>query len=262
MNDFSPESIVRDPRLAEAADEHPYPLLFATVSGAHLYGFPSPDSDFDLRGVHLLPWRDVAGLHPPKETFESSRWRGGVEVDVVTHDAKKCFQLLLKKDGIALENIQAPLIVRTSPEHEELKEISLGCATRHHIHHYLGLAKTRWKFFEEKRQAKPLLYAYRALLTGLRLMRTGQVETNLPRLNEEFRLPYIDGLIRQKAEAGEKGLLGETDSAFHEREIERLRAELEDASAKSSLPEVAPEKTFAALNDLLIRLRQKTGAPS
>jgi hypothetical protein len=31
---------------AEAA-RHPYKLLFATVSGAHLYGFPSPDSDYD-----------------------------------------------------------------------------------------------------------------------------------------------------------------------------------------------------------------------
>jgi len=38
---------------AEAA-RHPYPLLFATVSGAHLYGFPSPDSDYDLRGAHIL----------------------------------------------------------------------------------------------------------------------------------------------------------------------------------------------------------------
>ncbi len=27
----------------------PYPLLFATIGGAHLYGFPSPDSDYDLR---------------------------------------------------------------------------------------------------------------------------------------------------------------------------------------------------------------------
>ena len=41
---------------------HPYPLLFATVSGAHLYGFPSPDSDYDLRGVHVLPLTEVIGL--------------------------------------------------------------------------------------------------------------------------------------------------------------------------------------------------------
>ena len=41
---------------------------FVTVSGAHLYGFPSPDSDFDLRGVHVLPVRDVVGLYlnPPE----------------------------------------------------------------------------------------------------------------------------------------------------------------------------------------------------
>ena len=47
---------------------HPYPLVFATVSGAHLYGFESPDSDFDLRGVHVLPKEQVLGLGTPKET--------------------------------------------------------------------------------------------------------------------------------------------------------------------------------------------------
>ena len=39
-----------DPRLHRIVAAQPYPLLFATISGAHLYGFPSPDSDFDLRG--------------------------------------------------------------------------------------------------------------------------------------------------------------------------------------------------------------------
>jgi len=42
-------------KLMQHVKQHPYPLMFATISGAHLYGFPSPDSDFDLRGVHLLP---------------------------------------------------------------------------------------------------------------------------------------------------------------------------------------------------------------
>jgi hypothetical protein len=30
-------------RLKQAAGRHPYPLIFATISGADLYGFPSPD---------------------------------------------------------------------------------------------------------------------------------------------------------------------------------------------------------------------------
>lgn len=33
-----------DPRLHRITAAQPYPLLFATISGAHLYGFPSPDS--------------------------------------------------------------------------------------------------------------------------------------------------------------------------------------------------------------------------
>ena len=43
--------------------------VFATVSGAHLYGFASPDSDVDLRGAFLLPLRDVLGLRPAAETI-------------------------------------------------------------------------------------------------------------------------------------------------------------------------------------------------
>jgi hypothetical protein len=36
-------------RLQGVVSRHPYPLLFATISGAHLYGFPSTDSDYDER---------------------------------------------------------------------------------------------------------------------------------------------------------------------------------------------------------------------
>ena len=64
-------------RLRSEVTRHPYPLVFATISGAHLYGFPSPDSDYDLRGCHVLPVREVVGLDPGRETIESSttgRW--------------------------------------------------------------------------------------------------------------------------------------------------------------------------------------------
>ena len=39
-------AMMNDARLLKKqVEQHPYPLLFATISGAHLYGFPSPDSD-------------------------------------------------------------------------------------------------------------------------------------------------------------------------------------------------------------------------
>ncbi|MBW4664163.1 MAG: nucleotidyltransferase domain-containing protein [Chroococcus sp. CMT-3BRIN-NPC107] len=57
-------------QLIEIAKNQYYPLLFATVSGAYLYGFPSPDSDYDLRGVHILPVKEVVGLDIGRETIE------------------------------------------------------------------------------------------------------------------------------------------------------------------------------------------------
>lgn len=58
--------------LAPVVAAQPFPVLFATVSGAHLYGFPSRDSDVDLRGVHLLPAADLVGLREPEETLPHS----------------------------------------------------------------------------------------------------------------------------------------------------------------------------------------------
>src|SRR6202795_3265745 len=86
-------------RLRLVVAQQPYPLLFATISGAHLYGFASQDSDYDLRGVHVLPLRDLIGLDIGPETIEVSRRDEGLELDLVTHDAKKFFGLLLKKNG-------------------------------------------------------------------------------------------------------------------------------------------------------------------
>jgi hypothetical protein len=267
-----------DPRLKRIVAAQPYPLLFATISGAHLYGFPSPDSDFDLRGAHVLPLEKVVGLDVRNETIQDSRIIEGLEMDIVSHDVRKFFSLLLKKNGYVLEQLFSPLIVHTTPEHEELKAICnpnqidtspnplpdrggeggrTGVITKHHSHHYFGFAETQWKLFlkESPRRVKPLLYVYRVLLTGIHLMRTGKVEANLVTLNEEFRLPYIADLVARKLAGPEKSTLDDADIAFHEREYQRLRVELQSAHDASQLPELPNEETRAALNDLLVRVR-------
>lgn len=248
---------MNDPRLHRQITAHPYPLLFASISGAHLYGFPSPDSDFDLRGVHLLPLDQVVGLNAGDETVERSGIQDGLEIDLVTHDARKFFGLMLKKNGYVMEQLLSPLVLHTTPEHEELKTIGVQCLTKYHAHHYLGFAETQWRLFQkdDPPHVKPLLYVYRVLLTGIHLMQTGEVEANLVRLNETARLPHVSDLIACKTGGLEKGALEAADPEFHRREFERLRAELEQAFAQSRLPEVP--RGAAALNDLLIRIRLK-----
>ena len=239
---------------AEAAS-HPYPLLFATVSGAHLYGFPSPDSDFDLRGVHILPAEESLGLLPKRETIEVEAIRGGVELDLVTHDVHKFFSMLLKRNGYVLEQLYSPLIVQSGLAHEELREIAKGCVTRHHSHHYLGFAAGQWSLFQkdDPPRVKPLLYVYRVLLTGIYLMRTGRIQANLLTLNDDFRLPYIGELVSRKIHGAEKSRLETPELEFHKAEYERLVAQLEIEAADSALPEESTCRE--ALNDLLVRLR-------
>lgn len=241
--------------LVNIAAGQPYPLLFATLSGAHLYGFPSPDSDYDLRGVHILPIAEVIGLKTGADTIGQSTIQANLELDLVTHDIKKFFGLLLKRNGYVLEQLYSPLIVQTTPEHEELKAIAQGCITRYHSHHYLGFAQTQWRLFakETPPRVKPLLYVYRVLLTGIHLMQTGEIEANLLKLNEEFQLPYLVELIDRKLIGAEKSILSDADIEFHHQEYQRLMNVLETASDRTNLQE-APT-VHAALNDLLIRIR-------
>src|SRR5205085_600497 len=252
--------MINDPRLLKHVEQHPYPLVFATISGAHLYGFPSPNSDFDLRGIHVLPLNEVVGLTTGPETVEKSGVRDGLEIDLVTHDAKKFFGLLLKKNGYVLEQVLSPLIIHTTPGHAELKDIAAQCVTRHHAHHYLGFAETQWKLFEKENppRVKPLLYVYRVLLNGIHLMQTGVVEANLVRLNETAKLPYLNDLIERKVGGAEKERLNETDVSFHRSEYNRLRDKLQQAHETSHLPETPPGR--AALHDMLVRLRLAVGA--
>ena len=246
--------IKNEPLRAETS-AHPYPLLFATVSGAHLYGFPSGDSDWDLRGCHVLPLAAVAGLEEGEDTVKRTRVRGGAEVDLVTHDARKFFALLLRDNGYVLEQLYSPLVVHSTPEHEELKAIARGCVTRGCVRHYLGFAANQWRLFEkeEPRRVKPLLYVYRVLLTGIHMMRTGEVNASLPECNERMRLPYVEGLIARKRAGSEHEVLADADVEFHRGEYLRLSALLAEASAESSLP---PEPTVRReLHDLLLRVR-------
>ncbi len=230
----------------------PYPLIFATVSGAHLYGFASADSDLDLRAAHLLPPEEVVGLRTGPETVQSDGWRAGVELDVVSHDLLKFARMLTSRNGYVLEQLLSPLVIATSPVHAELIRLAPALITRHHAHHYLGFAATQERLFDRTGELKPALYTLRVLLTGLHLMRTGELETDLGVLGAG--LPYVPELIGRKREA-EHGPFPSAVRAELARDVPRLRAELEAARDASALPEQPDRAAVEALHHLVVRTR-------
>ncbi|MFD7628309.1 DNA polymerase beta superfamily protein [Streptomyces sp. NPDC059851] len=240
--------------LAPVIAGQPDPLVFATVSGAHLYGFPSRDSDVDLRGVHVLPAAALLGLGEPEETRTRMWDRDGVEMDLVTHDLRKFVRLMLGRNGYVLEQLLSPLVVHTTPAHAELVALAPGVLTTHHAHHYRGFANTQWRLFGKTGELKPLLYAFRALLTGIHLMRSGEVQAHLPTLLGEVTgaPPYLAELIEAKV-AAEHGPAVGADGARTGRDFQALHALLDAAQAGSALPDRAT--AHAALDDFVVRHR-------
>ncbi|GGQ22515.1 nucleotidyltransferase domain-containing protein [Streptomyces roseolilacinus] len=241
--------------LSSVVAEQPDRLLFATVSGAHLYGFPSRDSDVDLRGVHLLPVDALIGLREAEETRSRTWERDGVEMDLVTHDLRKFVRLMLRRNGYVLEQLLSPLVVHTGDLHAELIALAPDVLTTHHAHHYRGFACTQWRLFEKNGELKSLLYTFRALLSGIHLMRSGEVVAHLPTLCETVaQAPaYLGELIAAKAEAEH----GPADGAEPERlhaDVEALHEALDAAQAASRLPD-AVTGAHDALHDLVVRAR-------
>ena len=131
---------------------------------------------------------------------------------------------------------------------------------RFDYHHYRGFYATQRKLIakEEPKRVKPVLYACRVLMTGTHLLRTGEVEANLLRLNEHFRFTFLDDLIARKV-GGENTPLGDLDWAFHEARLVELEVQLDRAFQESKLPE---DRARQPVNELLVRLRLGMSHPN
>ncbi|MEZ4633675.1 MAG: nucleotidyltransferase domain-containing protein [Caldilineaceae bacterium] len=236
------------------------PFLMIAVSGAHLYGFASSDSDIDLRGTHLLPLTKVLGLDAPILTLDHTWHTKGLEIDLVSHDLAKFLTLLLRQNGNYLEQLFSPLVIVQTPRIDELRHlVRNGTIARHAYHAYAGYARDQWRMWRKEAvmgagHIKPLLYAYRVSLTGLHLLQTGEVIANLPWLASAYAMPELTSLIDLKV--AEKTSVP-LDVDVHDKALQLLQDALQLAYEKSSLPQEPTNR--AALNDFLVQVRLTGG---
>lgn len=203
----------------------------------------------------MAPLRQILSMRGSPETHEIVDKESLPEFDFVAHEVAKYFRMLLKNNGYVLEQVFSPLIAYATPEFNELRDIARRCICRQHRHHFFHFGMDQWRAVSAAKEptVKGLLYTYRPLLAGIHLMRTGRVESNRRRLNEEIRTPGVDELIARKIEGEERMAMTEYEVASHRPMLdslcERLDAE-RDRSVLPDLPEAADE-----LNDFLLRIR-------
>ena len=165
----------------------------------------------------------------------------------------KYLRLLVRNNGYILEQVFSPIVVMGQEFLDELRPLAERCITRHHYHHYRGFYATQRKLIakDEPKRAKPLLYAYRVLMTGIHLLMTGEVEANLLKLNQHFGFGFLDELILRKVRPARTsrsaGWIGRfTRPAWRNWKPDSI------AFRESKLSE---ERDRRPINELLVRLR-------
>jgi predicted nucleotidyltransferase len=228
----------------------PGEIAFATLSGAHLYGFPDEDSDFDIRAVHMGDIGEVLGLYGAADTWENN---DGLH-DIVSHEFGKFCRLLAKSNANCLEQVFSPHVIWDPLMLlDELKSACKPLICKKIWRHYDGFWRQQAKRYSEKswKRLRQLLYGYRVLLTGIHMMHTGHVEANLRVLNVGmYHSRIADDLIAMK-QSGESEVDDDMASMAMEEHNELARI-LEHAAQSSHLPR---EPDVGPLSLLLIGYR-------
>lgn len=230
--------------------------LVIALSGAHAYGFPSPDSDLDLKAIHIEPTRALLGLGTPRLAFDRLEVIDGVEIDYTSNELSPVLAGILSGNGNYIERVLGALLLHRGPEHAELAALVPGVLSRRVHHHYRGFASSQRRAFEAAEQptAKKLLYVLRTALTGAHLLRSGELRVDLRTVAGEYGFGDVVELIAAKRE-GERTVLPEAARQAWLARLDGLFALLEEARAQSALPEEPPPEACAALEEWLVDVR-------
>jgi uncharacterized protein len=230
-----------------------------SLSGAHAYGFPSPDSDLDLKAVHQVPTRSLLGFAPTPSPAERLEVIDGVEVDYSSNELGGVLAGVLKGNGNYFERFLSRFALETGPGFDTLVPLVRGALSQRVARHYLGFATQQregWKASGYS-STKKLLYVVRTTLTGTHLLRTGELETDVTVLAPRYDLGDVLELVEAKRR-GERSTLPEGLATRWAARVEGLFEGLAKAEAQSVLPR---EPTNAdALEACLIELRYAFGA--
>jgi predicted nucleotidyltransferase len=146
-------------------EEYNVRILYACESGSRAWGFPSKDSDYDVRFIyiHQVEWylsvfdnRDVIEV-PINDTLDINGW-----------DIRKALQLARKSNPSLIEWMQSPIVYKqTTTVPEKLRTlINSDFSPKACLYHYLSMAKANYREYlqGELVRTKKYFYVLRPLL--------------------------------------------------------------------------------------------------
>lgn len=231
------------------------------LSGAHAYGFPSPDSDIDIKCVHLAPTCELVDLMPVTQTAEQTEIVDGVELDYSSNELGDVLRGIVAGNGNYVERFLGATAFGVDTEwYESLRTVVGGLVSQRMAKHYRGFAISQLQRFREAPSAKRALYVYRTALTGIVLLRTGRLAIDV-RENLAFTDDDVSALLARK-QTGERAAMSPDEAVVWLPRLQAVIAGIENAVAQASVPEAPAPAAIAAARRLYLDIRREYWLPA
>jgi uncharacterized protein len=186
-------------------------IIMASESGSRAWGFPSQDSDYDVRFIYAHPRDWYLSISKRREVIELPI---SGDLDINGWDLRKALELMRKSNAPLMEWLISPIQYRVwSPWYKRLLFLSTqaflpetACC------HYLSMARKKMEAIEaeERVRAKTYMYAIRATLCCQWIIDRGtQPPMEISRLlaevveDDDFAA-HVQDLIQQKQSRSER----------------------------------------------------------
>ena len=177
-------------KLQEIEKEQNIRIILAVESGSRAWGFASPDSDYDVRFIYYKPENEYLRLDEQRDVIELPI---NSLLDINGWDISKTLRLLYRSNPTLFEWLSSPIIYKSEPEIEKIKEIAFSFfSCKKGLCHYLSMAKSNYREYlkTDMVRAKKYFYVLRPIFACRWIL---EKETPPPMLFSELLKMETDG---------------------------------------------------------------------
>ena len=228
-------------------------ILHAVESGSRAWGFPSPDSDYDVRFIYVRRPEFYVKLEKTRDVIELPI---NDMLDINGWDLNKTLRLLHSSNPTLFEWMSSPVVYRQTDFMDRLSSLlDRYFCCKSGLHHYLSMAEGNYREYlkGEQVRAKKYFYVLRPILACKWILRT---QTRPPMLFRELMeeldselLPEVERLLDLKMNVPEIREIPRIDAIndYLDRSIRELKAAIATLPTEHQVP-------WEPLNDLFLQI--------
>lgn len=157
--------------------------ILKVLVGSHAHGLALPTSDFDYRGVFVVPTAELLALgdHPPKHT----RWIEGTTEDDTSWELAHFLHMATKSNPSILEVFRSPIVEQHELGSSLIELFPYVWSSKAVLDSHLGYSRNQLKkMFDDSAQHVDRRWKYavayiRVLMQGTQLLETGDFQVRV-----------------------------------------------------------------------------------